>query len=496
MRFADSFRAARWVRLVNLLLQAVLFLTLFAGLNYVALQHTWRFDLTRGHRQTLSAETRAYLTNLEQSVRIVVTLTDNADDTDMVKAAYDDIRGLVREYAYVARQSDKGKIDVEFLDIYQNRKKAEDLGIEQPNVVVLISGDHRRVLTMTDFYATRRVGREIMRESFLGETALTAGILDVSQREKKKIYFVQDGRGELNPDDVGPLGMSLIVDELRQRNFALDAIDLNQTHKIPDDAALLILAGQQGPYDAFEQELLRNYLQTRAGRVMLMLSPRSNHGLKNLLFDWGVIDYDNIIFDPNPQSHDEAGSLRFFRYNTEHPIMQSLVNNRLYVTVDQARVVNADPGRSTDDGLTVKTLIATSPDAWGETSYRLRVQPVYDAGTDLKSPNGLGVFVISERVKPANLPSSVRGGRLAVFGSPDFVTNSRIGNPANANLFLGTLNWCVDRDTQLSIPVRPIERYQLALSQADLGRLRLGLLFIVPGAVALLGIIVYWTRRN
>ena len=105
MHFSDSFRAARWVRLINLLLQAVLFLTLFAGLNYVALQHTWRFDLTRSHRQTLSAETRSYIAELKQPVRIVVTLTNNADDTDMVKAAYEDIRSLVREYLAPSRRA-------------------------------------------------------------------------------------------------------------------------------------------------------------------------------------------------------------------------------------------------------------------------------------------------------------------------------------------------------------------------------------------------------
>jgi ABC-type uncharacterized transport system involved in gliding motility auxiliary subunit len=496
MRFADSFRAARWVRLINLLLQAVLFLTLFAGLNYVALQHTWRFDLTRSHRQTLSAETRSYIADLKQPVRIVITLTDNDDNSEMVKAAYEDIRSLVREYVFAARHNDRAKIEVDFVDIYQNRKKAEELGIELPNVVVLISGEHRRTLTIGDFYVTKRAGRELRREAFLGESALTAGILDVSSPDKKKIYFVQ-GHGELSPDDVGARGMSLLADELRQRNFGLAGIDLNQARQIPEDAALLFIAGPQGPFDRFEEELLRNYLQTRAGRVILMLEPMRNHGLKNLLFDWGVVDYDDVIYDPDPQSRDEAGSLRFWRYNTEHPIMQNLVNNRLSpVTADMARVVTEDIGRSADDGLTVKTLIATSPEAWGEVSYRLRISPVFDAGTDLKSRNGLGVVVVSERVKPANLPLSVRGGRLAVFGTADIVTNHRISNPANAPLMLGAINWCVDRDTQLSIPVRPIERYHLALSQADLGRLRLGLLFIVPGAVALLGIIVYWTRRN
>ena len=52
MNFADSFRAARWIRFINLILQAILFLTLFAGLNYLALQHAWRFDLTQGRQHS------------------------------------------------------------------------------------------------------------------------------------------------------------------------------------------------------------------------------------------------------------------------------------------------------------------------------------------------------------------------------------------------------------------------------------------------------------
>ncbi len=105
-------------------------------------------------------------------------------------------------------------------------------------------------------------------------------------------------------------------------------------------------------------------------------------------------------------------------------------------------------------------------------------------------------MVISERLKPADLDLSVKGGRLAVIGTADLVTNDRIINVGNLNLFLATVNWAVERDTQLNIPVRPIERFQLALSAEELTRLRVGLLLGVPGLVALLGLVVYWTRRN
>ena len=492
MHFADSFRAARWIRFSNLLLQAVLFLALFGGLNYIAQNHLLRFDLTSSRRHSLSPETKSYLDLLERNVSITVTLTNDSDNEELTQV-YRDVSGLLREYVYVTHAGAKGRVEVEYLDIYQSRKRADELGLDQPNVVLLTCEGHRRVLTIGDFYRTK----ERRREAFQGEATLTAAILDVSNPEKKKIYFLS-GHGEMRADDLDPVrGLSQLRAELRQRNFDLTGLDLSLTHKIPDDAALLLVASPQGRYQPFEEELLRNFLTTRAGRIILLLDPGRPHGLENLLFDWGIIVYDNVIIDPDPRSLTETNDLRLWHFlpDPSSHITDQLINNVLPVLVGPARVVSEDLGRPEDDGLSVKKLIATSDASWGETSYRLRIPAQYTPGQDLKGQ--LGVMVISERLKPANnLPLSVRGGRLAVVGTADLVTNNRIFNPGNLNLFLATVNWTVDRDTQLNIPARPIQRFALTLSQEELVRLRLGLLLVVPGIVALLGFFVYWTRRN
>ncbi|NBX60148.1 MAG: ABC transporter, partial [Opitutaceae bacterium] len=182
MNFADSFRAARWIRFINLILQAILFLTLFAGLNYLALQHAWRFDLTQGRQHSLSAESKAYLQGLEHNVTITVTLTNDSDNADLA-SAYRDISGLLREYAYQSRNAPNGKITVRYLDVYQSRREAEALRIDQPNVVVLESEGHRRIMPLSEFYRVNL--KEKRKESFLGEAALTAAILDVSAPNKK-----------------------------------------------------------------------------------------------------------------------------------------------------------------------------------------------------------------------------------------------------------------------------------------------------------------------
>jgi ABC-type uncharacterized transport system involved in gliding motility auxiliary subunit len=492
MPYYDSFRAARWIRLVNLILQAILFLTLFTGLNYIALRHAWRFDLTQGRRHSLSAETRSYLESLSRNVRIIVTLTADPANEELSQS-YRDITSLLREYAYLTRNNPKARIEVRYLDVYQNRREAEELELDQPNQVILLSENRRRVMTLVDFYETK----EMRRAAFRGEVALTGALLDVSNPDKKKIYFLT-GHGEMRPEDVDRRrGLSALRDQLRQRNFEIAALDLNLNHKIPEDAALIVVASPQGRLQAFEEELLRNFLTTRAGRLILLLDPGVPTGLDNLLFDWGVIVHDNVIVDLDPRSLTENNDVLLwnFRPDPVSHITDNLINNKMPIIVGPVRSVSDELGRSLDDGLSVKTLIATSANAWGEASYRIRnVAWAYTPGQDLKGQ--LGAMVISERLKPASLPLSVKGGRLAVIGTADLVTNNRIINPGNLNLFIATVNWTVDRDTQLNIPARPIQRFQLALSAEELGHLRLVLLFGLPGLVALIGIAVYWTRRN
>jgi hypothetical protein len=165
--------------------------------------------------------------------------------------------------------------------------------------------------------------------------------------------------------------------------------------------------------------------------------------------------------------------------------------------------VRPDPGRSVSSGFQVTSLVATSQTAWGEVSYRQRQVPEYNRGADLKGlpnmapKNRLGIVAVSERVQVRNnLPFSVRSGRLVVMGTGDIVANYRIASPGNQNLFFNAINWTIDRDTQLNIPARPIERFQLSLSQEELMRLRVSLIFALPIAAALLGLFVYWSRRN
>lgn len=494
----DSFRTARWIRTLNLVLQAVLFITLFGGLNYLARNHSLRYDLTSQRRYSLSPETLAYLRTLATPVRIVVTLTPNSENADIAQA-YRDISALLREYTYATEGNPNRQVAVEYLDVYQNRREADQLGIDQPDSIVLLCGDRRRTVALGEIYRLENG----VRKAFRGEQAFTAAILDVSNPGKKKIYFLT-GHGELNPEDVDPVrGLSMLRDELRARNFDVDRLELATGTKIPADAALLITVAPQGRYTPAEEEQLRQYLGAGAGRMILLLEPAMPAGLGNLLLDWGLLVDDDVVNDTGADNMTEDGDL-IVRYFLPHPITQTLLDRQIPLRIGPARSLRPDPGRKLGNDLTVTTLAVTSTTAWGEVGYRLRTAPQYDAGVDIRNDrpglepkDHLAIAMASERVSArAGLDFSVRGGRLVVFGSGDLIANNRLAGAANLNIILGAVNWIVDRDTQFNIPVRPIDRFSLSLSAGDLARLRRSLLFLLPGAALILGLIVYWTRRR
>ncbi|MBL9199614.1 MAG: GldG family protein [Opitutaceae bacterium] len=492
MSVLNTFRATRWVRTINLLLQAVLFVTLFGGLNYVATNHAARFDLTRGRKFSLSAETLSFVRKLERPVRIVVTTGGESENAE--------VRGLVDEYVHATEDRGANRIIRETVDIYQNRRRAEELGVDQVGLLLLLSGDRRRIEPIDNLYTLKNK----QRDTFHGEQTITAAILDVTMQRREKIYFVT-GHGEFRIDNADArVGLTALRDQLKLRNFDVEPFDFPANRRLPDDASLLFVVSPQSAFSRQEQELLRQYLANGAGRIVCFLppgKPTAALGLDDLLLDWGVLVHNDIVIDPEPGHMTENLELLIRHLSGTHPLTKSLVTaGSQALRFGPTRTVMPDPGRALGGGLTTVTLAATSEKAWGERGTDRQLRP--DRGVDtfpipgMDPPNRLGVIVASERTAARdNLPFSVRGGKLVVIGTGDAVTNGRL-DEASLHLTLNAVNWCIDRDHQLSIKPRPIERFQLAISAADFTKLRYALLAGLPGLALILGTIVYWTRRS
>lgn len=491
MRWYESFQYANRIQRLNRWLQIVLLLTFIGGLNFMAVHHFVRFDLSSQNRHALSPETRAYLTDLPRPVRIYVTIPPDSPrkEEDLL---YRYTASLIDEFRYLSRQNQDFLISVQYVDIYKDIARAEELarqhGLDQANAVLVVAGDRRRLLPADELLRFEN-GQPV---AFTGEAALTAAIVEVTSQQSPVLYFLT-GHQETPPEDSHPqTGLSTLADELQLRNFQLRSLDLSQSKSVPADAAALILADPRGPLLQSERELLRSYLRQQNGRLMVWLRPAVQTGLRSLFAEWGLFLPDHQLIEPDPAYQQSSKGL-LIRNFAEHPIMRTLMENQTFLRAEIARPVIPVRPSPPDERLTVSPLFASSASSWSEAAYQNQSTPTMDEGSDIPGPVPLAA--VASRGAASQLGIKVAGGRIVAFGSPGLFSNERLPSLGNRTLFFHSLNWLLDREHRLAIPPRPIQTFQLAASQQQLHSLAL-LFCLVPSAVAFFGLLVHWIRRT
>lgn len=485
----DDFRTANPLHRLNRAVQIVLALGLLLGLNALNTRSYWRSDLSRTGLYSLSPETTAYLHALDQPVHVIVTIPADSGGNDEQELLYRYVRNLLEEYRDAARQGGEERLTLEFVDPFRNLKRAEELSrlyqMDQPYVVLFTSGRRQRVVVPSEVLEFR----DMEPVAFKGEQAFTSALLETTSGEAPTLYFLT-GHGEMGLDEVSPSrGLSGIAQELRARNLMPQPLDLSAA-PVPDNAGLIIIADPQGPLLAGEVERLRSYLGERAGRVVLLTSAGRDHGLDALLQRYGIETPDMVVLENGNDYVESAGGF-LVRQFAEHPVTVPLVQNSAPVLAGLARPVAASK-TAAEPGTRVTLLMASSLTSWGERGWRVEDVPRYDAGYDLPGPVSLAA--IAQTGASSETGISLPGSRLAVVGIGDLVSNRRVPSFGNHAFFFSLVNWMLDREQVIAMQPRPIQRYQLPLSQDDLREILL-MLLIPAGLAALLGIAVALARR-
>ena len=155
--------------------------------------------------------------------------------------------------------------------------------------------------------------------------------------------------------------------------------------------------------------------------------------------------------------------------------------------------MRTDPGSLNDERLKVEQIVGTSDQSWAERDYRTQTELKYDAKRDIQGP--ISIATVSTRSAGSELGINIPGGRFVVFGNSDFITNNRLRAFGNRTLFFNSINWALAKNSLLNIATRPLESYQIVMSQNDLQRMLL-YFAILPAATALLGLFVFLLRRR
>ena len=119
------------------------------------------------------------------------------------------------------------------------------------------------------------------------EEKLTNGLVKVTREGKRVVYVVQ-GHGEAEVANTERPGFSEAKSAMEKSNYEVKPLVLAREGKVPADAVVVILPGPRNDLFPPELEALDTYIG-RGGKVLAMVNPFQNEGLKKYLVKYGFL---------------------------------------------------------------------------------------------------------------------------------------------------------------------------------------------------------------
>ena len=420
-----------------------------------------RWDLTSERLYSLSEQTLSLLDEIDEDVTIYAFIREG------------DSRGrqivdLVREDVY---RSDR--LRLEQIDPDSQPGLARMYEVTQYNTLVVVAGDRRRTVQPFDIFGFDAFGQSL---EFRGEQALTRALVGVTRGSQGKVYFTT-GHGERAIDQ----DLALLRTYLTGEGYEVETLNLAQRGAVPEDTAVLVIAGPTRDFDPQEIEALRTYIENN-GRLFFMLDPALPttplSGISGILQRWGITFRTDLVVDP--EQHYFIDALSPIPSYEQHAVTEDLIRQNLGMVLPRSRsIVVGDPEPIL---ATAQPIFLTSAAAWGET--QLQGTQIAKGDEDAPGPLALGAVVEHRQM------------RAIVVGTSSFVTNDAIAFQGNVDFFVNGVNWLAGHEESLTIRPKTQRFRQVTLTGAQASVIFYSTVVFVPMLFLVGAGAIAWRRRH
>jgi hypothetical protein len=510
----------RWTRLA-IALQVAAVALLAASAAVLA---TWlsgrpglrvRADVTAARRNTLDAVLARIAEKLPQRATVEVFFRPM---TGPFGPAVSDAQTRMRELLFVASNQFPDRLQViehNLADVSAAAQRLQELGVQEPNVVVVQCGEGRKVLKLLRDLVTIDPGDPQLRvpprvESFRGEQALGEALLEVSLGARPRVYFAH-GHGERDPFEREINGLAELRAALVSDGFDVERWEPAKTPAIPEDCDVLALVDPRQLYPAEVIEAIAAYVE---GGGRLFVAPSRDENVLDgtgtageLLRRFGVLVQSGFAAQPRRNAFGQymtgakdnaVLALPSESLSARHPITEPL--QRLGIPLQNVAGARVFRTATAPTGGRIDTLAETPAESWLDLPDAQGLQDWrYDReGGELPGPLAIAVAVELAPLAAAPAEGELAErpvGRAVAFGSAEVLSN---GPFAFARDFaLNAFNWLAARDWRVSVRPRDRDRRQLDLVNTNaLSTLNRVATFGLPGLCALLGCALAWRRRR
>ncbi len=455
---------------VNTIVSTIIFFAILVLIVLIAEQKPLRVDLTQTRSFSLSGQTRNILNEIDKPIAVKVFISATGPGAQNK----DKIKDLLDTYCY-----NNKNIKYEFVDPDSQPEITRRYDVKTYGTIVLEGYDKKQVVQTAD------------------EENITNALLKLNRKEQKKIYFLT-GHDERSLSGDARDSFSNARSALEKNFYAIAEFNLLQQEDVPADAATVIIAGPRKKIPEREQGIIKNYL-ARGGKVMLMLDPLTETGMKGFLEGYGIEISQDVVVDRLSRLFGASERVPVVMEYGPHKITDNFAQPTFYP--DARSVV---PLAKPPQGIEVQVLASTSPNAWAERNLEMLKEgkATFDKDKDLPGPVPLVVLAaIAGQKKPAvagqegeNSPQG-KDGILVVAGNSLFASNSYFNQYGNGDFFLNTISFLADEANLITIE-RPTANKPMLLTSTQATTIFWIVLIIVPLSVLISGIAVYRVRRS
>ncbi len=451
----------------NTMIMVVAFIGITGAINFIAANNHKRFDLTASGQFTLSRQTTNVLKSLGQDVKVVGFYPADPQYQTMRQEA----ENRLKEYTFYT-----DKLSYEFVDPDEKPSVARQYEVRNYGTVVFESGERRKQIFGN------------------GEQDFTGAILSVTGTEQLKVYFL-GGHGEHDLAGNEGRSFSLANEGLLADNYAVRMVNLSTDPKIPEDAALLIIAGPEKELLDKEIGPLEDYL-LNGGKMLFMANPNIPKSWRNVLAKWGVKIEDGYVVDQLSFAYPDIATPAAQR--NQYSLEQ--ITKELPTTFfPGAAGIGAEVPQDDADRISATPLIVSSPQSWLEKGSG---EPSFTSGEDVIGPLILALSVEAKapiggrpRVTSSQSSGSAEPTRFVVFADSDFASNEFFYSLGNGDLFLNTVNWLTSREELISIRPVPTDYRRIVVTQRAWNWILYSSVLFLPTAVLMIGGVAWWRRR-
>ena len=482
-------------------IQLVLALIVFVSAAYLSANYFKVWDLTKDKDFTLSPLSRQILAKKsivtkKDPIQIIVAF-------DKSSPYFERVRRTVDEFVHES----KGQLKAQYIDYKREpdtaTRFASTYGLTLNTDLILIDARPQgstepnpnltRYLALEDLIIYRTDDNKQRRPvGFQIEDRISTALLGITEGQPRKLYFLADKSPIESGSDESPWVM--LAETLLRQNLVLAPLNLSDIETIPTDAEAIVLVAPSYDLEDRELAILDEYWERPKAAMLTILNPAHRPPkLRAFLRRHGVsINNDRILSVKSGRSINQVPAV----FTGFEAVNEGIAGQSTIFDGPTASLTVREGAEDLNQqNIYPNILIQASPSFWGETRFReLGSLPKFNPAEDLKNDTGLPIAA-AVIVGAANSDEAAIGAaRMIVISNSHFLHTERI-REEQVDFIKNSVNWLIGREELIGVGPRGLRTYKLNLVGPEVSFLNNLCLIFIPGALLLLGGLVWSNRR-